>query len=648
MSSEPKYRDEKWLREQYVEERQSITDIAETCGCSTTTARRWIHKHGIETRGSGGAPVPDKRLTDPQWLRNQYKEQWQSPSEIAEECDCSAQAVRSWLDKHEIERRSPAERRATDRRLTDPEWVREQYVEEKKSANDIAQECGCGDHAVYNWLDRHGIETRSDSEAAELRAGPDNKVVYKQLSDFEWLNKQYAEKKRSTLGIAEELGCSASTVRRWLRKHEIELRTYCGSAENRAPDERLTDGDWLREQYISERRSAYGIAEDCGCSDSAVYDWLDRHGIDVQPHYKTRVPDTRLEDAAWLKEQYVEKNRSTIEIGEECGCGHNVVSQWLKRHNIEISSRGAYNIADERLTDPEWLREQYVERRQSGSEIAEECDCSPSTVNEWLHKHGIKVRDGGGTKLPDQRLTDAAWLRKQYVEKKQSTSEIASECDCSSTAVSKYLSKHGIETRTGEDRIPDQRLKDAEWLRKQYIELGKQLRDIAAECGCCKTTVRNWFKAHRIERRSGRLSDPRLEDGDWLRQQFREKDRTLSEIAEKCDCSEFTVKRWLNRHGIDSQGVVVYGPGWNTKKKETVRERDDYTCQDPRCSVTQTEHIEKYGKKLHVHHLRKARDVDDPKERNAKENLITLCRGCHPRWEKMADARLVPEVDGDA
>lgn len=92
-------------------------------------------------------------------------------------------------------------------------------------------------------------------------------------------------------------------------------------------------------------------------------------------------------------------------------------------------------------------------------------------------------------------------------------------------------------------------------------------------------------------------------------------------------------------HHLWEGGRAPYGRGWNEQKKEEVRDRDGRQCQ--RCGMDEAEHMEIYGQKLDVHHLVPAREFDDPEERNAKENLVTLCRGCHPKWEGIP---LRPEV----
>lgn len=321
---------------------------------------------------------------------------------------------------------------------------------------------------------------------------------------------------------------------------------------------------------------------------------------------------------------------------------------------------------EKKYRDEQWLVDQYVSQRKGVVEIAEECGSSQSTVSYWLDKHEIDTRSVGGYEK-DAKHRDESYLRQKYVEEGLTTYEIAEECGCTDATVSNWLNKHNIETRQRtirpEESAPDERLTDPEWLQSQYVDLGKSSVDIAEECHCSSNSVLYWLDRHGIEKRScgQTVSDPRLTDGEWLRKQYLQKELTCKEIAKKCGCNSNTISSWLQRHGIETEyrspvgeehpnwngGQYPYGTGWTDSKKRSVRARDGYTCQDAACSVSQPDHREKYGEKLHVHHLRKARDVDDPLERNAKENLITLCRDCHRRWEKIADAGLVPQVADD-
>lgn len=76
---------------------------------------------------------------------------------------------------------------------------------------------------------------------------------------------------------------------------------------------------------------------------------------------------------------------------------------------------------------------------------------------------------------------------------------------------------------------------------------------------------------------------------------------------------------------------IKYGPGWNEKKRQTVRQRDNFKCQV--CGMTEEEHIEDCGRSLNVHHQTPAREFDDPHVRNHPDNLITLCASCHVKVE---------------
>lgn len=46
--------------------------------------------------------------------------------------------------------------------------------------------------------------------------------------------------------------------------------------------------------------------------------------------------------------------------------------------------------------DKEWLREKYVDEEMTMREIAKIINCSANTICNWIHKHEIKTRLGGG------------------------------------------------------------------------------------------------------------------------------------------------------------------------------------------------------------------------------------------------------------
>lgn len=83
-----------------------------------------------------------------------------------------------------------------------------------------------------------------------------------------------------------------------------------------------------------------------------------------------------------------------------------------------------------------------------------------------------------------------------------------------------------------------------------------------------------------------------------------------------------------------------YGPEFNEKLKEEIRDRDGRICQC--CGKTELEHLQEIGERLIVHHI----DYD---KMNSKEfNLITLCNVCNTRananrdyWRKFYEEKAI-------
>lgn len=95
------------------------------------------------------------------------------------------------------------------------------------------------------------------------------------------------------------------------------------------------------------------------------------------------------------------------------------------------------------LNDAEWLREQYVVRGRGQREIAAEVGCCQPTVIEALRYHGIAARPGGRPRQHWQ-LHDDAWLRHHYRDLQQSAETVAAEIGCRANAVYVALRRFGI------------------------------------------------------------------------------------------------------------------------------------------------------------------------------------------------------------
>jgi len=77
-------------------------------------------------------------------------------------------------------------------------------------------------------------------------------------------------------------------------------------------------------------------------------------------------------------------------------------------------------------------------------------------------------------------------------------------------------------------------------------------------------------------------------------------------------------KNWNNGSSYEP-----YSPEFTEQLKESIRKRDNYTCQT--CGMTEEEHLIVIGYSLVIHHI-------DYNKQNCKEdNLITVCQGCNGR-----------------
>lgn len=243
-----------------------------------------------------------------------------------------------------------------------------------------------------------------------------------------------------------------------------------------------------------------------------------------------------------------------------------------------------------RYRNPQFLREQYIEERKSVPEIAELCGVSSSTVSRWLERHGIER---------DPRYQDEAWLRTQYVEQSPQQDEIAAECGVSETTI-------------------------CYWLGRLEITDGASLE--TTECTTCGDTFRYY---------------PSVRDGQFCSAECEREQRKRQETVTCPGCGDTFERRAsletrycsMTCWGIDFREDTdrFYSAGWKSRRRQALQ-RDQFECT--LCGLCDTAHRVITGRQLDVHHFVPVRTFAKqdrpPEEAHSLDNLMTVCQMCRP------------------
>jgi transposase len=257
--------------------------------------------------------------------------------------------------------------------------------------------------------------------------------------------------------------------------------------------------------------------------------------------------EDRLEDPEWLRERYWEDGMSVQDIADKLGEAHGVVYNRFMRYNIERRSQSGVN--DERLRDEQWLREQHWDEDMTLGEMADVLDCSTMTVANHMEDLGVERQDPGTVSFP--KLHDEESARGLY-EEHGSVNNVAEALGCSDTTAYRWLKTHGV-VDEHEGPIYDELTGDA---LHSWAEEGYKAVDIAEEVGCSVATVHHHAEKHGLkdELRSHRATPDELKDEEWLRQRYKNEGMSTGGIAELVDRGRATISYWLRKHDIETRG----------------------------------------------------------------------------------------------
>lgn len=153
------------------------------------------------------------------------------------------------------------------------------------------------------------------------------------------------------------------------------------------------DKERLEFRYVNQRQTLKEIADDWGCHLQTVANWLER--FDIERRSRSDYTPDKLDDKAWLRSAYVDRGLSQNDIAQQLGCAQRTVGNYLDKHGIETDGPGEWQI-NEICADEEEMRTLYVSEGLDQYKIGERIGVDPSTVNRWLHRHGIETRRRGG------------------------------------------------------------------------------------------------------------------------------------------------------------------------------------------------------------------------------------------------------------
>lgn len=379
------------------EEGRTSEQISKATGIEVEAVRRRLEAAGVAVRRKNAEHVPVGDPADPlsrAVLERMYVREKMSPWEIARATNTTPRKVTYRLKRFGL----PANQRWERTLLDDitPELLRSLYLDQQRSALEIADMLECSTARVYALMRECGIETRPGAVRTSGGRTPLSRQVLEELHVVQGLSAgQIAVK----LGYLRPTGePSIGQVRHALRRHGLNLPHA---------ERVISDAD-LRELYVVRQLDEAQIGERLG--------WRTPHGKPSLAQVRQRLAEAGIErrrpsgrrsnrDTPVLVRWYREEGLSPKQIAERLGwfdaAGRPAVLRVSKRL-VRAGAMQRKGVNRHPSFDAEQLRRLYIDQGLTLRQVAEHLGWRTSggapqvsAVQAALRSAGIATRPTG-------------------------------------------------------------------------------------------------------------------------------------------------------------------------------------------------------------------------------------------------------------
>ena len=416
------------------------------------------------------------------------------------------------------------------RRVLTARWLRSRYLDQDRSADQIAAETGWSGQYVRDRLRDHGIPLRP--------AGSPKTINVEPAKLREWLDQG-----ASIPEVAERVGFSPSGVRNLLRRAGLPSTT---GPRRTAPDTSLLE-EVLR-LYRDEGRSLEQVGAGFGHGPDWVKARLAAAGCPLRPAGTPRSTFTPTE-LEQLRRWRVEEGLTIAEVAARAARPAATVAEQLRKAGVLTAPRRRQAPA----LDAELVRRLYVDQRRTLMQIARQLCCSDTRMRAALLDAGVELRP------PRRRRDRPAWpplseaeLRELYLERGLTAAQIAARFGGSSTWVLAALDRHGIPRRPGGSRPVPTLDVDAATLTDLYVHRRLDDAAIAARLNVPTSRVLARRRQLGVSRPFAppHPGPPPAPPVEVLQRLYLEEQLPIAVIAKRYRTATPVARRWLHQAGI--------------------------------------------------------------------------------------------------